>query len=462
MHNPPDIIEVLARTQSGEYCTTKEWDTRRVPGAVRQMLQKHGLAKTCDTQNPCNYDFELADRFYQAGFELALELGYHVLDTQRTVKVNREELQNALKYAPSQVFVGEGKDGTLIKHRTPGDPYPMASVCSLGITNSEEMFPLITLGIARERAVDILEAGSLITLRGHEVLSGTPWETLLGYEHARMHLDIRRKAGRPGMGAIGCISAVTEYGQFGAYGTPGGFRTTDLALILFPSELKIDYRTLHKVIHTLNCGGMMKCDSPSMIGGMAGPPEGAVICSIACALLSYAILQNTVGGGEIYDVRYLANVNREGLWALSVTAQALARNTHICSHIIANQVSGPVTASLLYEIAAGVGVIAASGASMSTGPRSAGGKLNDHITPLECRFMGEICHAASGISPQHMNEICKELLPKYEDRLKNPDVGKPFQEAYNVDRLEPTAEWEDIYRRVKGEMIKLGIPLDEF
>jgi methylamine--corrinoid protein Co-methyltransferase len=462
MHNAPGIVEVLARTQTGEYCTTKEWDTRRVPGAIRQMLEKHRLARTCDPSQPCNTDFELADRFYQAGFELALELGYHCIDTQRTVKVAREELLNGLKYARSEVFVGEGKDGTLIKHRTPGDPYPTASVCSLGITNSEKMFPLITEGIARERAVDILEAGSLTTLFGHEVLAGTPWETLMGYEHARMHREIRRKAGRPGMGAIGCISATTEYGQFGAYGTPGGFLPTDLALILFPSELKIDYRTLHKVIHTLNCGGMLKCDSPGMIGGMAGPPEGAVISSIACALLSYAILQNTVGGGEIYDVRYLANVNREGLWALSVTAQALSRNTHTCCHLIANQVSGPVTASLLYEIAAGVGVVASCGASMSTGPRSAGGKLNDYITPLECRFVGEICHAASGLPPEKMNEICKELLPRYEARLKNPDIGKPFQEAYNLDRLEPTHEWEDIYRQVKSEVMALGIALDEF
>jgi methylamine--corrinoid protein Co-methyltransferase len=426
------------------------------------MLKKYGLEKTCDPQNPCNFDYDLADRFYQAGFELALELGYHVEDTQRIVRVSREELLNALKYARSEVFVGEGIDGTLIKARTPADPYPMASVCSLGITVSEDIFPILTEGIARQRAVDILEAGSLTTIFGHEVLSGTPWETLMGYEHARIHREARRKAGRPGMGAIGCISAVTEYGQFDAYGLPGTFRPTDLALILFPSELKIDYRTLHKVVHTINCGGLLKCDSPGMIGGMAGPPEGACVSSIACALLSYAILQTTVGGGQIYDVRYMANVNREGLWALSITAQALSRNTHTCPHIIANEVSGPVTENLLYEIAAGVGVIASCGASLSTGPRTAGGKLHDYITPLECRFVGEICHVASGVEPEQMNEICKVLLPRYEGRLKDPDIGKPFQEAYDMDNMEPISEWEDIYRRVKSEVIQLGIPLDEF
>ena len=173
----------------------------------------------------------------------------------------------------------------------------------------------------------------------------------MGYEHGVMHREARRRAGREGMGAIGCISAATEYGQFGAYGTPGAFRNSDLALILFPSEMKIDYRTLHQVVHTLIMGGIKKCDSPAMIGGMPGPPEGAVVSSIACALLSYAILQNHVGGGQIYDVRYLSNVNREGLWALGIVIQALSRNTHTMSHGIANQVSGPGTETLLREIA---------------------------------------------------------------------------------------------------------------
>jgi len=156
-------------------------------------------------------------------------------------------------------------------------------------------------------------------------------------------------------------------------------------------------------------------------------------------------------------VRYLSNVNREGLWALSVTSQALSRNTHICAHLIANQVSGPVTANLLYETVTGVGVIAASGSAMTTGPRTAGGKLNDYMTPLECRFVGEVSHAASGIEPEQMNEICKAILPKYEDSIKTPDIGKPFQEAYDIDLMEPIPEWEDIYLRVKEETDELGI-----
>ncbi len=460
MKNKPDILEILGRAQNGEYCTQKEWDTKRIPQTIRRILEEYDLAGTCSTDEPVNLDLELADKFYAAGYQAALELGYLCTDTERIVTVSQEELDSALKHAPSEMWVGEGKDATLLKARTPSDPYPMKAATSLGITVSEDVYPDMAYLIAREPEVDILEAGSLITVRGQEVLSGTPIETLMGYEHGVMHREARRRAGREGMGAIGCISAVTEFGQFGAYGTPGAFRTSDLALILFPSEMKIDYRTLQKVVHTLNVGGIMKCDSPGMIGGMPGPAEGATVSSIACALLSYAILQNHVGGGEIYDVRYLSNVNREGLWALSVVFQALSRNTHTLCHGIANQVSGPGTENLLREIAAGVSVLAASGSSLTTGPRSAGGKLTDFVTPLECRFVAEVSHAASAMSLEDVSDVVKALLPHYEDSIKEPDLGVPFQKAYDMKTLEPTPEWEATYRKVRAECIELGIPLD--
>jgi methylamine--corrinoid protein Co-methyltransferase len=462
MKNRPDLLEVMARTQTGEYCSNKEWDTKRIPQTVRAILKKHDLAKTCNQDDPVNSDADLADRFFVAAKELAIELGYLCSDTERIVKVSEDELDNALKAAPSEIFMGEGKDGRWMRSRTPGDPYPIMVCSSLAITMTEDVYPKVTEAIAREPEVDILGGGSMITLRGQEVLSGTPLETMLGYEQSVLHREIRRRAGRPGMPGNGVYSAVTEYGQFGGYGSPGGFTPQDLALVLFPSEMKIDYRSLHKVVHMHNFGGLMRCDAYGMIGGMAGPPEGAVLTSTACALMSYAVLGNDVGGGQIYDVRYLANVNREGLWGAGMTQQALTQNTHLLTHGIANSVSGPGTEALLYEIAAGVATIASSGASLTTGPRSAGGKLTDHITPLECRFVAEVGHAASGLAPEMVNGIVKQLLPKYEATIKTPDLGRPVQALYDMDTMTPIPEWQETYQRVKREVIALGIPMDDF
>jgi methylamine--corrinoid protein Co-methyltransferase len=62
----------------------------------------------------------------------------------------------------------------------------------------------------------------------------------------------------------------------------------------------------------------------------------------------------------------------------------------------------------------------------------------------------------------HVNEVVKALLPHYEDSIKTPDLGIPFQKAYDMDTLQPTPEWEATYRKVKNECIDLGIPLDVF
>lgn len=460
MENKPDIYQILDRAHSGEYCSPKDWDIKKIGGTIRNILKSYKLEKTCDPNNPVNTDFDLADQFYQAGFELALELGYWCEDTERIIKVTQGELENSLKFAPDEIFFGQGRDGTLVKSRIPEDPYPCKVACSLGITVSEDIILDVLTGIAREPEVDILEGVSMTTIRGHQVLAGTPWETLMNAQYARLHRQARRLAGREGMAGWGSISATTDYGQFGAYGVPGGFSPAfDLALILFPSEMKVDYRTLNKVVHTINMGGMVKADCPSMIGGMPGPVEGATVCEIACSILSYPILQNHAGGGQMYDVRYLSNVNREGLWGLSVVNQALSRNTHTLPVNIANVVSGPVTEKLLYEIAAGQAVLACSGASATVGPRTAGGKLNDYITPLECRFTAEVTHAASGLKVENVNEIVKELVSRYEDDLRSPDYGKPYQEAYDMTTHQPIEEWETIYHKVKQEVIDLGIPM---
>ena len=118
----PEIIEVLNRSQEGEYCTVKEWDIRRIPKAVKEMLKKYELAGVSTPENPINTDPELADRFFKAGYEMALNLGMLCETTDRIIKVSEEELEKSIKNAPSELTVGFGEDASVIKARTPSDP----------------------------------------------------------------------------------------------------------------------------------------------------------------------------------------------------------------------------------------------------------------------------------------------------------------------------------------------------
>ena len=165
------------------------------------------------------------------------------------------------------------------------------------------------------------------------------------------------------------------------------------------------------------------------------------------------------GGGDLVDVRFSGNCGREGQWLESVACQALSRNTHVLFLDIPSQVAGPCTEMLLYESAVAMMTMLASGVPSANSPRPSGTKYADHITPLECKFCAEVLKCSAGMSRKEANELAKVLIPKYEGDLYNPPKGKSFQECFDLEALEPTQEYLDIYLKVKKELIELGVPL---
>ncbi|NOX29034.1 MAG: hypothetical protein GXP35_03125 [Actinobacteria bacterium] len=125
------------------------------------------------------------------------------------------------------------------------------------------------------------------------------------------------------------------------------------------------------------------------------------------------------------DARYLSNVNRGGLWALSAVFHALGRNAPTLCHGITNQASGPGTENLLRESAAGVFVLGARGSFFTTGPRRAGCKLTGVMLALECRFLAGVSHAALRMQPAKANEVVMAPLPKHQDSIKEPNLDVP-------------------------------------
>ena len=53
----------------------------------------------------------------------------------------------------------------------------------------------------------------------------------------------------------------------------------------------------------------------------------------------------------------------------------------------------------------------------------------------------------------------KLAVVKVDELDKNP-IGKPFEEVYDIDKVEPTPEWQGTYDEVREELIKMGLPLD--
>jgi methylamine--corrinoid protein Co-methyltransferase len=453
------FLKIMDKAHAGPICTGKEWGMRLFR-TVSQKLEKYGLKKTFDPENPINSDDELADRFYQAGYELAIEMGTFCQDTDRIITLTAEDMDQALRSAPQELTLGRGRDLVILKARRPEDPHPPLAVSPMGHLISEDVYVKLHQGIAQHREIDLLRSGTVDTIFGRPPLAGTPYETAVGGYQAELTREALWRAGRPGMPNLAIASSPTAYGQLGGFGVAGiSDPQLDMALILAPGELTTSFEVLHKVVHAINCGAMLTNGYSSMIGGYPGPPEGAAMTRIATILQQRAVHQADSHCGSIFDVRYLGNCGREGQWAEGMSAQAISRNTHLLGEEVQNELGGPCTEMLLHECAVAMITLSVSGASGALGPRTSGSKYVDHITPLECKFCAEVLKGAAGLTRRQGNEIVKKLIPTYENILRSPHIGKSFQECYDLKTLDPTPEWRDLYLKVKKELIELGVPL---
>jgi methylamine--corrinoid protein Co-methyltransferase len=149
----------------------------------------------------------------------------------------------------------------------------------------------------------------------------------------------------------------------------------------------------------------------------------------------------------------------EILQAISLAQQALARNSRLLTDVVITPVSGPGTATLLYECAAITIASTVSGACGLIGPRSAAGTNLGHVSGLEARFTAEVARAASGMTRKEGDGLVRKLVDLYKPVLNTKPIGRSFDEVYDVMTVKPCPEWLGTYELVKGELREMGLPL---
>ena len=71
---------------------------------------------------------------------------------------------------------------------------------------------------------------------------------------------------------------------------------------------------------------------------------------------------------------------------------------------------------------------------------------------LEARFAAQVAHSCEGMTPADANLIVRSLVSKYANRQKELQKGKSFLDIYNLDLVQPTDEWRDMYEAVAQEL----------
>jgi methylamine--corrinoid protein Co-methyltransferase len=448
------LPQVVSRSENGPFMKEAAFDMA-LARKTAELVKKHGIKFDRNVLVPG--DDDMADRLYQAGLELFIEMGVYNQSTERRILFTREEVEHAVGAAPNEVVLGCGADAVIERHRDIESTIPCCMHSGpTGTPSSERFHPLILQSCAQEPLVDCLGAGSVATYLGHLIVSGSPTEILASRKEAALAREAVLKAGRPGMHIEDVAVPLTCAGKMAAFNPQSGLRPSDGLLVSQMPELKTDYDQLSRVTYMQSVGMHIVDLMTPLVGGLGGGAEGTAVVTVASHILGvlcYNVSYHFMGH---MNLQWSHNTDRMGLWIQSMAGQALARNTPLITVNDLYTRSGLGTPEVLWEVAAGAIVGAVCGLNQH-GVGATCGTKTDHTSGLEARFQAQVAHAALGLTREQANEYVIECLRHYEHTLVNPNPGKSFPDLYNTDTLEPGQEWLDIFSDVSRELTQMGI-----
>jgi methylamine---corrinoid protein Co-methyltransferase len=449
------MLSVLDKAENGPVVEEKDWDLQYINHNIKELVKKYDIGWEKDVLVPS--DDALADRLYAAGRELALEVGVYCLDTKRQMKWSPDELDYILSTAPDEETIGTGDDQVTIRHRMPEENTRVTTIGGpYGTPVSEELYVPIMVSYAQERVLDYIDVASLVSTHGRPIKAGSPWEAVGCWQEAQLSFEVLEKVGRPGM-PIGCAEdSPSEIGELSSC-TYGGYRQTDWHHASFISELKVAYSELTKSMHYQHTKSFAHNFYNTIYGGYVGGAEGMAVAIVAGVMLMKATLNGTTFNPGPSHAHLSCNTFPKMIPSLSLGFQAISRNTKLLTSSFPRPVGGPCTKELLYESATMAVATVPAGISIMEGIQSAAGRITNHVTGLEARFLAQVAQASVGLTRKEANRLANILVPLYADKQKLGAAlkGKSFTEAYDLKTIQPTAEWQGIYEEVCREVEEL-------
>jgi len=178
-------LDILERAKTGSQVKKSDWDLEHVVIPTKRMVRKYDLR--WDKHSVIPNDPDLADRVFQAALELAVETGVYCINTERVIQFSREELQQGLDRAPQTLLMGEGKDSCTLFTREICDPRPpLVWAGNPGVPTPEELFLPMVQSWMQEPIVDLITCGSVTTVDGIPVETGTSSEIFAVRRELRM------------------------------------------------------------------------------------------------------------------------------------------------------------------------------------------------------------------------------------------------------------------------------------
>ena len=454
------LIEVLQKSDTGPIMDEADFERNLVGPTIKRLVEKYDIHYTGEFYVNC--DDELADRVFQAGVDFASEVGMFNQSTSRRITWTRAEVVEAIQNCRVEASLGQGEEKFTIIARKPEDEKRVSLLGGVvGIPFPEELHLPLTLSFLNQGIFDSIDSVSLETAYGYPIKAGTGWEVLGAWREAELAKEALEIVGKPGTPYSAVELAPTAWGGLAGV-TWGAYRPFDRHHVATTSEFKTNNDLLAIITHIHNLDGFIGAYYNPIFGSHVGGAEG-----VAVAVAAGMILLNQITICHTFSTRpthpfFGCDTTPEILWATSLGVQALTRNSDLMIATLAGPAGGPGTKTMLYENTAFALMSVSSGVSELLASHSAGGAVPRHGSGLDARICAEVSRTMPGLTWEHANELVSQIVPLYTDDLQRKPIGKPFEEVYDIERVEPTAKWQGIYNEVRNELIIMGIPLDQF
>jgi methylamine---corrinoid protein Co-methyltransferase len=452
-------LEIYRRATTGEICTERDFDLKRFIPTVRRLVKKHGI--TCDRATPVPADDDLAERVWQAGRELFLEVGVYCVDTERLIRFDELEVDQALAHAPRPVILGTGQHAKAIPVRRPECstlPFFSLGACGAGVT-SDDVFMSLTQAYCELPYTDAIASPALTQVDGMTIVAGSPLEVEGCVRTVVMTREATRRANRSGLGISNTVpTGVKAQGHIA--GNAAAADQYDMMEIGGTAEFKIDFDSLSKIAYMQGRGRTILGETGPVLGGYAGGPEGCAITLAAYHFFALLVLRASVQHPFTSHFQTQSCTSREAIWLRSVALQAITSHSDVPCLESGTYAAGPATEMSLYEAAAMSAPCVVSGGSVESGPTARATHL-DHLAPMTNLFAAEVGRAVAGMSRRDVNAIVVKLLDAYEDRLADPPFGARYQDCYDMASRQPKAEALSVYRRARAGLVEMGLQFSD-
>jgi methylamine--corrinoid protein Co-methyltransferase len=450
------LLDIVDRALEGPFTYENDFDLKIFYPKLKEVISKYDIEY--DPDCPLSCDDDLADSVFKAGIELFADVGVYCVDTERRIVFTEEEILQGLAEAPRRPVFGEGNDAKPLVARTPESD--IAPWCFLGAGGAAVSDETLFESILEAYASFIPLADSITTptikhIEGRVVRTKSPLEILACIRSSTLARSALRKGGRAGLPIMNSIaSGVSDTAKIA--GSQFGLRPTDGWLIGTMAEMKINYERLNEIAYVMNLGGNIVAESAPILGGYCGGPEGVAVANVAYHLNSILLMKGSCQLTFPIHYNHGCTSVRDILWANSVSAQAISRNSHFPFFVLNYVAAGPMTEMCLYETAATVINAVVSGASIEFGGVAKAVEV-DQFTPMEPKWASEIAHGVIGMTRSQGNEIVKQLLAKYEDDIPNAPKGNTYEQCWDMKTKQPIQDYLKLYQRLKAQLAELGV-----